>query len=411
MQEHKLVLIKLAERQLQLPKIDKQIDTILSSKSVNNRSLKNAGWTVVSDPIGHGDREDWRRDRYEPDRAWQQNQVVNNGSNYRYEMFLKVVFDEEPGQKEGQYFRAICRAINTTAAQPVAGRWALSTVDGDEFVQPDDATVPMSKDFMGYTTIEIPSDFEDNFSHLYGLDYHITIIKKAVAIGMDSDWSLRYHCALIGPPGCGKSDICQTLKKMWGEESVLEFDATAMTAAGAIQELAHAEILPRVIVIEEIEKADEKSLNFLLAVLDMRAEIRKITARASIQRDTKLFGIATVNNEDLFNKVASGALASRFANQIHFNRPTREQLRMILQREILKLPDSGDLAWADPALDYCDEHGITDPRKVTAICLCGRDDLITGEYQKMLEATSRYQPSDLYEEPVAQESESWDDFQ
>jgi hypothetical protein len=192
---------------------------------------------------------------------------------------------------------------------------------------------------------------------------------------------------------------------MWGEESVLEFDATAMTAAGAMKELSEAEILPRVIIIEEIEKADEKSLNFLLAVLDMRAEVRKVTARASIQRDTKLFGIATVNNTDLFEKIASGALASRFAHHIYFQRPTREQMRMILQREILKLPEKGNLAWADPALDYCDKYGITDPRKATAICLSGRDQLITGEYQKMLEATSRYKPTNLIDV-----DDDWEDF-
>lgn len=401
MPEHKLVLIKLAERQLQLAKIDKQIETILSSKSVNNRSLKVAGWTTEADVVGHGDREEWRRDRVDPDKAWQQNQVVDNGSNYRYEMFLKVVYDGDEG-KEGQYFRAICRAVNTTAAQPVAGRWTLSTVDGEEFSIPDEDNVPLSKDFMGYTTVDIPRDFEEHFSHLYGLDYNIAIIKSAIEIGIDSDWLYRYHCALIGDPGCGKSDICQTLKRMWGDESVLEFDATAMTAAGAMKELSEAEILPRVIIIEEIEKADEKSLNFLLAVLDMRAEVRKVTARASIQRDTKLFGIATVNNTDLFEKIASGALASRFAHHIYFRRPTREQMRMILQREILKLPDKGNLAWADPALDYCDKVGITDPRKATAICLSGRDQLITGEYQKMLEATSRYKPMsyDVTEEEV-----------
>jgi len=394
MQEHKLVLTKLAERQLQVKVIQKNIDSILISKSVNNRSLKMAGWTVEADPIGHGDREEWQRRRMEPELPWQQNQIVDNGSNYRYDMFLRVVFEEADGQKEGQYFRAICRAINTTAAQPSTGRWTLSLADGEEWSVPDDDNTPLSKDFMGYTTVNIPADFESHFDHLYGLEYNIGRIKSAIEIGIMSDWMYRYHCALIGRPGCGKSDICQTLKRMWGEESVLEFDATAMTAAGAMKELAEAEILPRVIIIEEIEKADEKSLNFLLAVLDMRAEIRKVTARASIQRDTKLFGIATVNNVDLFEKIASGALASRFSHHIYFQRPSREQLRMILQREILKVPN-GDLAWADPALDYCDKAGVDDPRKVTAICLSGRDKLITGEYQTMLEATSRYKVADF----------------
>ena len=43
----------------------------------------------------------------------------------------------------------------------------------------------------------------------------------------------------------------------------------------------------------------------------------------------------------------------------------------------------------DPTLDYCEQQGITDPRQVTALCLCGREMLITGEYQKMLADTER----------------------
>jgi MoxR-like ATPase len=166
----------------------------------------------------------------------------------------------------------------------------------------------------------------------------------------------------------------------------MEFDATATTAAGAIKELAEREILPRVLVVEEIEKADEKSLAFLLALCDLRGEIRKTTARATIQRDTKLLVIATVNNVELFQKLQAGALASRFANKIGFSRPSREQLAMILEREVSKI--DGDSRWIKPALDYCEERDITDPRQVIALCLCGRDMLITGEYQEMLKDTA-----------------------
>lgn len=60
---------------------------------------------------------------------------------------------------------------------------------------------------------------------------------------------------------------------------------------------------------------------------------------------------------------------------------------MILHREVTKA--QGDYAWISPTLDYCLQQDITDPRTVTSICLCGRDMLVTGEYQKMLADTEQ----------------------
>lgn len=376
-EQHSLTLTKLAERQLREDVITKNLQRLLAS--VNNRSLEIAGWTITGDPKGTG------ANGYSTPKPWQQ--FIGGEANWRYEMYLTVTYSREDKEPDRNTFPSICRTINTRSAQPNTGRWTLSEVDGKEYVPPDENNIPLSSDFIGYTEVEIPDDFEDNFKHLYGLESHIARIRRAMEAGLQSGWMNRYHCALIGPPGCGKSDTIQTIKRTLGEEAVLEFDATATTAAGAIKELAEREILPRVLAVEEIEKSDEKALSFLLAVLDLRSEIRKTTARASIQRDTKLFCMATVNNYELFSKLQAGALASRFANQIWYRRPSREQLSMILHREVAKV--EGDFAWIDPALDYCDTQNITDPRRVTAICLCGREMLITGEYQKMLADTQQ----------------------
>jgi hypothetical protein len=102
---------------------------------------------------------------------------------------------------------------------------------------------------------------------------------------------------------------------------------------------------------------------------------------------------------ELFNKLNAGALASRFANKIFFKRPSRDQLELILQREITKV--DGDFAWIGPALDYCEGQDITDPRTAIAICLCGREQLLTGDYQKMMEDTSEDLPTTFG---------SWDSF-
>lgn len=377
-EEHALTLTKLADRQLREDVIQKNIDRLLIS--VNNRSLEIAGWKVKESAIGTGSNG------YDTPKPWQQF-MGSESSAWRYEMYLSIVFSREDDKKpDKNVLQSICRTVYTRSAQPNTGRWILSSVDNAKYHPPDDNNIPLSADFVGYTEVDIPDDWEDHFKQLYGLDSQIYLVRRALEAGVQSNWENRFHRALVGPPGCGKSELVASVRRALGDEAVLEFDATATTAAGAIKELAEREILPRVLIVEEIEKSDEKALSFLLAVLDLRAEIRKTTARATIQRDTKLFCIATVNNWELFGKLQAGALASRFNQPIWFRRPSREVLEMILHREITKI--EGDYAWMEPTLDYCDKEGITDPRRVISICMCGRELLITGEYQKMLADTS-----------------------
>src|SRR5262249_2584881 len=204
---------------------------------------------------------------------------------------------------------------------------------------------------------------------------------------IQSDFANRFHCALVGPPGCGKSDICRTIRKTLGEDAVWELDATATTAAGIQKELAEAEILPRIIVVEEIEKAPESALQPLLALCDQRGEIRKVTARTHIVRDTRVLIIATINDYDLFRKLQAGALASRFSNVVWFKRPSREMRALILEREVTKV--NGDSRWITPTLDHCEEHSINDPRQIISLCLCGQDLWLNGEYAEMLRSTAR----------------------
>lgn len=365
-ESHIIILTKPALRNLQTKVVEANIQNIVAS--VNNKSLKVRGWTVKPD---------------DP-RAWHQGTGVEEGMQYLYSMYLVAEFSRDDNQPPNKHeFPTIVRTIHTRAGQPAFGKWDVTSVDGDGYT-PSGETADTS-DLVGYAPVDIPADWEKEFSHLYGLESHIKRIKRALEAGIMSDWTNRYHCVLVGQPGCGKSDTCKTIKRILGEDAVLEFDATATTSAGVIKDLSEREILPRVMIVEEIEKADEKSLAFLLALCDLRGEIRKTTARGKIERDTKMFVIATVNNVPLFDKLMAGALSSRFANKIWFKRPDRAMLAMILEREVSKI--DGDYAWIEPALDYCDVQGISDPRMVTAICLCGRDELITGEYQKMLAET------------------------
>ena len=236
----------------------------------------------------------------------------------------------------------------------------------------------------------MPDDFETPFDHLYGLDAHIGRVKKAISRAISSGFTKRYHVALIGKPGCGKSDICETLAGIFGDDAVMKFDGTQTTAAGAVKQIAEAEVTPRVLIVEEIEKVSPDALSYLLAVMDSRGEIRKTTARSEIRKDTKILVVATVNNVTIFEGIMSGALASRFANPCWFKRPTEEVIRRILKREIADV--DGDYAWIDPVMAYVNAKEITDPRVVTALALCGGDDWLNGTYETMLKETDR--PSD-----------------
>jgi hypothetical protein len=370
---HKVTLHKPAKRNLNDDVISTNLGDLVAS--INTKSLAALGWIV--DANGNP--------------AWDKKETLDTpGMKYLFRMHVTISYKGEkaPGHTA---LAAILRTISTRCSQPKFGSWTLAEVNGDEYIpaQGDDDG-GMSKDLLGYGEVELPTDWSEHFAHLFGLGAHIKRIRKALDAGIASDWSNRFHCALVGPPGCGKSDISRTIKDIIGEDAVWELDATATTSAGAIKELSEREILPRVIIVEEIEKADERTMAFLLGVMDLRGEIRKQTARATIQRDTKCFCIATVNDLALFEKLQAGALASRFTNRIHFKRPSRETLAMILEREVVKV--GGSLDWVEPTLDYCETHKITDPRRVISICLCGGDDLLDGSYQEMLDETSEMAP-------------------
>jgi len=368
---HTLVLYKPSKRSLQEKVIDSNLKNLLAS--VNTRALSVRGWTVEAGSANPEGRF--------PERPWKQEYAAWAAEyEYVYKLYLRVSFTSTKAPETNE-FNALCNTIAMRAGQPGFGKWTLSEVDDHSFEISDSDEISTD---IGYAPVEVPEDWDSYFSHLFGLDNHIMRLRRAMEAGMYSDWNNRYHCALVGPPGCGKSDICQSIKRALGEDAVLEFDATATTAAGAIKELSEREILPRILLVEEIEKADEKAMSFLLSVLDLRSQIRKTTARATIVRDTKLFAIATVNNVPLFQSLQAGALASRFSNTIWFKRPDRSQLKMILEREIKRLGSEGDKAWIAPTLDYCETAGISDPRSVTAICLCGREMLLDGSYQQVL---------------------------
>jgi len=319
-------------------------------------------------------------------------EVETDESPKRYEWQLHINYANATRKPNGTEFASILFTLYGRAMKPAGGQWILTEVDGKPYAAPseqDAVTLKIEADQIGYSDCELPADWDDHFSHLYGLDHHIARTKTAIRAAIASGFKNRFNTVLSGAPGCGKSDILLSMKRALGDDAVLSFDATSTTAAGLIKTLNELEIMPRIIIFEEIEKASPETLTPLLGIADQRGEINKTTARGEVQKSVKCLCFCTVNDYDLFARLQAGALESRFPNKVFFKRPPREISMRILRREIEKV--DGDQEWAEPALDYCESHGITDVREMISICLCGAEGLLDGSFQKMMDETGTRQ--------------------
>lgn len=366
-ESHVITFTRNMDRALQVRSYRNAVDLLIDG--INSQSRRQRGWSFDEDVAGY-------------------TEIDATESARRYQWKLNVAFASATTKPSETEFASIVYTLYGRAIKPAGGNWILSEVDGKPYAAPSDAdtvTLKMEADQIGYADCEIPEDWDSHFEHLYGLESHIARVKSALAAGINSNWRNRFNTVLSGPPGCGKSDIALSMKAALGDGAVLSFDATSTTAAGLIKTLNDLEIMPRVIIFEEIEKANADTLVPLLGIADQRGEINKTTARGSVDKSVKALCIATVNDFALFQRMQSGALDSRFSNKIHFSRPAREVSMRILRREIAKV--DGDQDWAEPALDYCESHGIVDVREMISICLCGADGLMDGSYQKMMDET------------------------
>lgn len=375
--KHIVKLTKAAGRALDDNKSELQLNAIMS-----------AGRTDITTRYG------WTIDFAEENRYRRFHQRGNGMAGYLYTVAVAVECRPSRLRKTfGQEFDNIVARMHDKAIQP-ANRWQVSEIDGVAYVPKsvEKITVDGAEE-IGYVPLELPSyeEWSAGFDHLYGLEDYTDIIYETLKTAIDTAWQNRVNIMLAGPPACGKSDICKTIKRILGEEAVLEFDGTSTTMAGAQQNLAEREEMPRVLLVEEIEKAPEASLQWLLSVLDLRGEVRKTTARGNILKEVHMVGICTVNNVELFERMAAGALASRFSMPLYFVRPGRDILERILRRELKNIrgvDEATSEKWIAPTLDYAESIDLSDPRKIIAICLTGRDKLLTGEYQNMLRRTA-----------------------
>lgn len=243
----------------------------------------------------------------------------------------------------------------------------------------------------------------DYFSHLFGLDAQIRILLSAIQAAADSAMRNRFHSLLHGQPGAGKTDILLSTHKLLTSLGIscLAIDATSTTEAGMRKLLLDEDsILPEVILVEEIEKALH-SFRLLLGIMDDRGTVSELNYRRTSTRKVPALILASANDYNMLTKIDSGALLSRFSNEIECPLPDRDICAKILAREI-NLVKNGNLAWIEPTLVFCcDQRGIFDPRQLKRICLSGKDRLLSGEYQADLEVTMREKVSSRNRTTVA----------
>lgn len=358
--ENSFLIEKLSERATS--KAAAQVIKVVEAAQKANRP----GWSITPDEEGVSAR-------------------FKGGMNV-YHAKLSVVYDgqEKPPESLNSELRAIAKAVAKADKS-----WKIVSIDGEPFnIEAETTYTEDGAEVVDYAPVDIPTNWRKHFDHIYGREAQIEVVLSYIRAAIDSNWSNRFHAALVGHPASGKTETARAFKRMLGEGAVMELDATGTTMAGAILALKKAKesgCVPRILIIEEIEKTDFKQFPWLLAMLDPRAEIRKINFKGEIHMEAKLLCIATINNYKLFNEAMEGALASRFADPIFFPRPDDDILQRILLRDVQKVDGNPD--WIMPAIKFARELDITDPRHILAICLAGNEELMTGRYQAKLMLT------------------------
>jgi hypothetical protein len=224
------------------------------------------------------------------------------------------------------------------------------------------------------------------FTGLFDRNKQIRIILSAIRAFRESEGFQASHLILYGPTACGKTLSLEGIIRLLGDGSILKLDATRTTRAG-LESLIFKELteVPPIIIMEEIEKANEEALLMWLGAMDDRREFRCVNFRTRMVRQVKFLGIATANDIEKFHAMMGdkshkpGALSSRFKHQLYYPRPDEKVLRRILIRDIPKV--NGDFAWVEPCIELARTLKTNDPRRVLAF-LDGRERLLTGEYQK-----------------------------
>lgn len=377
---HVIVLAKYSKRALTSEVRDTHLSTILAT--VNNKRNALLGWHMErrasnGRPLFHS--------------------VNVGGRDLRNEAPFNVWMEREVTEQE---LDNVVRNFNSADAVNSEYRWHVYSVDGEAYegdVRDSDEQSSGKndiKDLLPYADVSIPENWDEFFTGgknpVIGLEAHTSRMMRALRVAIGTDFEERHNTLLVGVPACGKSELMRRLKKMVGNDAVLEVDATSTTAKGLQEILAERSIMPRVLLVEEIEKGSKELHEVLLSIMDTRGEIRKVTARGKIMQECRMVTICTANDMDKFRDSASGAIASRTDNVINFQPATRETMFTIVLNRMMNLglatPKATQIV--NKVLDYAEGTDMWDTRSLISLAQCGGEDWLNGEYEKELAATA-----------------------
>jgi AAA domain (dynein-related subfamily) len=308
--------------------------------------------------------------------------------------------------------------------------WSIYAVDGEKWTPMTGAAkVELAnlrqdgKSMVSYAEVSMPDQemVDYAFEEIYGCGPQLRLVMSKIREAIQNEFKIRQHGLLIGKPGAAKSFTLQKLAMILPKDAVMWIDGTAMTSAGIIDALKDAETMPRFIFVEEIDKSDSAATAVLLGIMDKHGEIRKTTYRDKVEKECRCVVLATANSLERMQKIADGALLSRFGgNPITYERGQEEVLRKILHRElndidravcskpIEKTDKAGKVTnspcgsckeckrrnkWIDETIQFCKDNksilaaDTLDPRFVIDLCI-GLSGDKNGTYLEDVLATS-----------------------
>jgi hypothetical protein len=377
---HVIVLAKLSKRALTPEVRDTHLATILAT--VANKRNAALGWHIER-------RMNNGRPLFKA--------VPLDGRDQRNEASFNAWMDSEVSES---VLDNLVRNFNSADAVNSEYRWYVYSVDGKVYegdirdTEEGFSGKSDIKDLLPYADVAIPENWQDKFTTgknpVIGLDAHTSRMMRAIRVAIGTDWEERHNTLLVGVPACGKSELMRRLKQLVGNDAVLEVDATSTTAKGLQEILSERAVMPRILLVEEIEKGTKELHEVLLSIMDTRGEIRKVTARGKIMQECRMIAICTANDLEKFEASASGAIASRTDNVINFQAATRDTMFTIVVNRMkgLGLTEQKSALIVNKVLDYAEGTSLWDTRSLISLAQCGGEDWLTGEFQKELEATA-----------------------
>jgi hypothetical protein len=342
-------------------------------------------------------------------------QMINAKWNYNAVITLERKRPTTP-DKMSKEVAEIVAQFNKTGVNK--GGWSVGSCEPVDWKMPsgapaptDPASPPEGKEFavedvvnfdktLSFEDIVIPEillrgsdqEIEDHpaFSGIYGRAPHIRVMAASMRTMLATQGLKRNHAVLYGKPACAKSTLFHAWQNVLGAGAFVAINANSATQAGIesifLDRLPQIGGCPPFLFIEEIEKTNEVINTVWLSIMDERAEIRKVRHNNLRRVEVRSLCFATVNDKVLFDRVmggrpgSPGALSSRMRG-LYVPRPSHNEMKRILMRDIALFYPEGNAIWADKAIEIAHEVGTDDPRMILSF-LDGRDRLLTEEYKE-----------------------------